>query len=177
MTPSQVADLLLAAPVRCGTTRLLCIDGPAGSGKTTLAAAVAEEVEATVVHMDDLYAGWTGLDAGVAQASRIVEAIAVRRPVTYAPWNWHRSDRGDAVEVAPRPTLIIEGVGSGAGPVRDRASLVVWMDADEDVRKERALVRDGDSFAPHWAMWADQERTHFLRERTRERADLVLDTA
>ncbi|BBH18354.1 adenylate kinase [Nocardioides baekrokdamisoli] len=176
MTPPQVVDLLLAAPVRCGTTRLLCIDGPAGSGKTTLANAVAAELDATVLHMDDLYAGWSGLEAGVKQASRIAEAVALRRPVTYAPWNWHRSDRDYAIDVAPSPTLIIEGVGSGAGPLRDRASLLVWMDADEDVRQQRALARDGDSFAPHWTMWADQERVHFLRERTRERADLVLET-
>lgn len=176
MTPARVLDLLLAAPTRCGTTRLLCIDGPAGSGKTTLASAIAAEVDATVLHMDELYAGWDGLEAGVRQATRIVEAVAVRRPVTYAPWNWHRSDRGDAVEVPPRPTLIIEGVGAGAGPLRARASLVVWMDADEDVRKGRALDRDGDSFAPHWQSWAAQEHTHFLRERTRERSDVQIDT-
>lgn len=176
MTPARVLDLLLAAPPRCGTTRLLCIDGPAGSGKTTLATAIAAEIDATLLHMDDLYAGWTGLEAGVKQASRIAEAVAIRRPVTYAPWNWHRSDRDDAVDVPHRPTVIIEGVGAGAGPIRNWASLVVWMDADEDVRKHRAVARDGDSFAPHWKAWAEQERAHFLRERTRERADLVLDT-
>lgn len=176
MTPARVLDLLLAAPPRCGTTRLLCIDGPAGSGKTTLAEAIASEVDATLLHMDDLYAGWSGLEAGVTQASRIADAVAIRRPVTYAPWNWHRSDREYAVEVAQRPTLIIEGVGSGARPVRGWASLVVWVDADEDVRKRRALARDGDSFAPHWKAWAAQEHVHFLRERTRERADLVLET-
>lgn len=176
MTPTRVLDLLLSAPARCGTTRLLCIDGPAGSGKTTLATVIADEVEASVVHMDDLYAGWDGLEAGVKQAARIAEAVAVRRPVTYAPWNWKRSDRGDAVLVEQRPTLIIEGVGSAATPLRALASLVVWLDADEDVRRERALARDGDSFAPHWADWAIQERAHFARERTRERADLILGT-
>lgn len=175
MTPARVLDLLLSAPPRCGTTRLLCIDGPAGAGKTTLAAEIAAHVDASLLHMDDLYAGWNGLEAGVKQAARIAEAVAVRRPVTYAPWNWHRSDRDLPVEVVQRPVLILEGVGSGAGAIRSRASLVVWMDADEDVRQQRALARDGESFAPHWTAWAAQEHTHFLRERTRERADLVLD--
>lgn len=176
MTPARVLDLLLSAPPRCGTTRLLLIDGPAGSGKTTLATAIGADVDATLLHMDDLYAGWAGLEAGVKQAARIAEAVAIRRPVTYAPWNWHRSDRDEVVEVEQRPILIIEGVGSGASPVRPLASLLVWMDADEDVRHQRALDRDGESFAPHWKAWAAQEHVHFTRERTRERADLILNT-
>jgi uridine kinase len=176
VTPSRVLDLLLAAPPRCGTSRLLCIDGPAGSGKTTLASAIAEETGATVLHMDDLYAGWGGLEAGVIQAARILDSLAIRRTATYAPWNWHRSDRGDVVEVAPAPIVILEGVGSGASAIRSKASLLVWMDADEDVRKACALARDGESFAPHWVEWAAAEHVHFLRERTRERADILIDT-
>ena len=42
---------------------LLAIDGPAGAGKTTLAAQLDKEFAATgtvrVVHLDDLYSGWT----------------------------------------------------------------------------------------------------------------------
>ena len=42
---------------------LLAIDGPAGAGKTTLAAQLEKEFSATgsvrVVHLDDLYSGWT----------------------------------------------------------------------------------------------------------------------
>jgi uridine kinase len=176
VTPTRVLDLLLSAPARCGTTRLLLIDGPAGSGKTTLAAAIEADVDATLLHMDDLYAGWSGLEAGVKQAARIAEAVAVRRPVTYAPWNWHRSDRSEAIEVEQRPILIIEGVGAGASTVRPLASLLVWLDADEDVRQQRAIERDGETFAPHWKDWAAQEHVHFTRERTRERADLILNT-
>ena len=59
MTPEALADRVLADPPRCGTIRLVCIDGPAGSGKTTLAAALAAAVRrrgrsVEVVHLDDL---------------------------------------------------------------------------------------------------------------------------
>jgi uridine kinase len=41
---------------------IIAIDGPAGAGKTTLAAtlslALAQDFTITVMHMDDLYAGW-----------------------------------------------------------------------------------------------------------------------
>ncbi len=42
---------------------LLAIDGPAGAGKTTLAAQLEKEHAASgsvrVIHLDDLYSGWT----------------------------------------------------------------------------------------------------------------------
>ena len=55
------------------------------------------------------------------------------------------------------------------------ASVLVWTEAPASVRKNRALDRDGDTFAPHWDAWAAQEDTMLARERTPQRADLVID--
>ena len=42
------------------TPSIIAIDGVAGSGKTTLATKLSEELSnAPVVHMDDLYNGWS----------------------------------------------------------------------------------------------------------------------
>ena len=38
-------------------TRLIAIDGPGGAGKTTLAARMAEELKAAVIHTDE-FASW-----------------------------------------------------------------------------------------------------------------------
>ena len=43
-----------ARPPTLGRGRLLCVDGPAGSGKTTLADEVRAITGAPVVHMDNL---------------------------------------------------------------------------------------------------------------------------
>jgi hypothetical protein len=56
----QVLALVAAGPARLSGGRLLCVDGPAGSGKTTLGAAVQDTTGATVVHLDELLDGWTG---------------------------------------------------------------------------------------------------------------------
>ncbi len=55
-----VLDRVLTGPSTLGPGRLVCIDGPAGSGKTTLAAAVESAApDAYVVHSDELLEGET----------------------------------------------------------------------------------------------------------------------
>ena len=54
-----MAQRVLAAPPTLGPGRLVCIDGPAGSGKTTLARAVEQAVQGSrLVQCDDLLHGW-----------------------------------------------------------------------------------------------------------------------
>ena len=65
-----IVGRVLGAPARLGPVRLVAIDGPAGSGKTTLAGALSDELvgrgaKAAVLHLDDLYDGWTGLEGSL----------------------------------------------------------------------------------------------------------------
>src|SRR3954447_22097903 len=53
---SDVAGRVLATPPTCGATRLVCIDGPSGSGKSSLAQRLAGPLgDPPLVQMDDLY--------------------------------------------------------------------------------------------------------------------------
>ena len=62
-------------------------------------------------------------------------------------------------------------------PAYDAVStLLVWLEAPLPLRRERALARDREDFAPHWDAWAASEGTVLARDRTRDRADLLLDT-
>ena len=64
-------------------------------------------------------------------------------------------------------------IGEVIAAARERGLL----EAPEPVRKARALARDGDVFAPYWDRWAADDTVVHARERTRERADLVIDRA
>ena len=55
-------------------------------------------------------------------------------------------------------------------------ALRVWVDAPTALRKERALSRDGETYAPHWDRWAAQEDAVYGAVRPWENADLVLRT-
>ncbi len=164
---------VLAAPPRCGSTKLVCVDGPSAAGKTELAAALAAALgDPPILSMDELYPGWDGLAAGVARLrTEVVAPLAAGRPAAYRRWDWARDTYGERRDLGIPPLLVVEGVGAGAAP---GASLLIWMDAPEEVRYRRAMERDGATYAPYWARWAAQERAHFAADRTADRADVHL---
>lgn len=180
-TPSDVAETLLhrarALPATLGAGRLVCIDGPAGSGKTTLAATVAELAGAPVVHMDALYDGWAGLPHVGDQLDSLLLPLAEHRTGHYLRYDWDLERYVETVAVEPAPLLVLEGVGSGARAHARLCTVLVWVEAPEDLRLARGLARDGAELEEHWRRWMRYEAEHFAREDTRERADLVVDGA
>lgn len=168
MTP--VGRILAAVPT--GLTRpVILIDGGAGAGKTTLAAALAQAWDGPlqVVGMDDFYPGWGGL----AEASRAV-AEQVLRPSDpgYRRWDWGRSKPAEWVPIDPGLPLLLEGCGALTPASRALADLGVWCDLDAAERERRAIARDGETFAAHWAEWRAQQAEHWRRHRPWELADL-----
>ncbi|MEZ0579939.1 4-amino-4-deoxy-L-arabinose transferase [Nocardioides sp. MH1] len=175
-TARLVLELAASRPPTLGETRLISIDGPAGSGKTTLAEMiVAREPTAHVVHMDDLYDGWTGLGSVSRQLSTLVRPLAMGRPGFYRRYDWLQGRFAETVDVEPPPLLVLEGVGSGVAELSTMITVLVWVTAPRALRRERGLRRDGDTIAPQWDGWMRQEDAHFAGQRTAERADLVVD--
>lgn len=174
----RVLELASSRPQTLGEGRLVCVDGPAGSGKTTLAGATAMAApDAVVVHMDDLYEGWDGLPTVDAQLANLLQPLSEGRTGRYRRWDWHADRWAEQVEVRPAPLLVIEGVGSGSLVAAPFTTVLVWVEAPYDLRMRRGIERDGDAFAPYWESWAAAEEEHFARHRTRERADLRVDGA
>jgi len=124
----------MSRPATLGPGRLICVDGPAGSGKTTLATALAEMTHAPVVHMDDLYAGWDGLTDGIAQLETILLPLVEGSPGSYRRYDWHAREFAETVLVPPSPLLVIEGFGSGAATYDGFRTALAWVDAPEEER-------------------------------------------
>jgi uridine kinase len=173
----RIRTALRSGVPRAGRTRVLAIDGRSGTGKTRLAAELSAELGAAVVSLEDLYGGWDGLDRGIdLLVSEVLEPLAAGRTARVPRYDWAARTWGEPVVLEPPEVLIVEGVGAGARRAAAFESLLVWLEAPTAVRKQRALDRDGETFAPYWDMWAAQEEAMLARERTQERADLVLRT-
>jgi uridine kinase len=173
---ARVLELARSRTATLHEARLVCVDGPAGSGKTTLAAQIAALVPGTTtVHMDDLYEGWRGLDRIDEQLGALLRPLAEGRAGSYRRWDWLDGTWAETVDVAPAPLLVVEGVGSGARAVADLVTVLVWIEAPASVRRTRGLERDGAAVAAHWDRFVLDETALFVRESTRDRADLVLD--
>ncbi|HEY0119806.1 MAG TPA: uridine kinase [Cellulomonas sp.] len=177
-----LADRTVDAPPRLGPVGMVALDGPAGSGKTTLAAAVAgalagRGVAAAVLHLDDLYEGWTGLEGSLwpRLSAQVLEPLRRGRPGRYQRYDWGAGGFDGWVDLPVPRVLVLEGCGSARRAADPSVVLRVWVQAPPDVRLARGLARDGEAARPHWLRWMADEAAHFARERTAERADVRLD--
>ncbi|MGK9147321.1 hypothetical protein KXS11_06835 [Plantibacter flavus] len=154
---------------------VLLIDGRSGTGKTTLASRVASSlVASTVIHMDDLYPGWDGLDEGARLLVEwILQPFVERRTGEWRRWDWDRSARAEGHVVPCDRPIIVEGCGASSIASRFRADHALWMEAPEPLREERLLGRgDGVDWLPGWTV---QEDAFLAREQPRLGADLIVD--
>ena len=173
----RVRNLARSRPPTVGETRLVCVDGPAGSGKTTLAAAVAAlEPAAVVVHIDDLLEGWDGLPGVTSQFDAFLLPLSRREAGSYRRYDWHAGAFAETVPVPVTPLLVVEGVGCGSLSHALWHTVLVWVEADDELRLARGLARDGEAMRPQWEQWMREEVGLFARERTRQRADVVVET-
>jgi len=156
---------------------LLAIDGPAGAGKTTLAAKLEAEysVHSSVrtIHMDDLYDGW---DDALGQSltdvlHNITAAHLSGDQCTIKLFNWHvmKFDREEVI--APTDYLILEGVGAAQKVVRDAGAITYWLDIDPETGLQRVLARDGAHIEKEMRQWQIQQSIHFAKDQTRENSE------
>ena len=139
---------------------VVMIDGYSGSGKSTLAAALARLVNGwQVLHLDDWYPGWDGLEAGADIARRIAADLRAGSASSYEAWDWENGATGATIPVPLAPTII-----EGCGAIEAEADLAIWIaDPGEEERRHRALARDGQTYAPHWQRWARQDLGRSLK--------------
>ncbi|MCG2802667.1 MAG: uridine kinase [Cellulomonas sp.] len=188
-----VVERSLAGRARLGRVRLVCVDGPAGSGKTTFAAALVTAFESALsgrvppgdaadppvrlVHLDDLYEGWTGLEGSLWPRLEAQVLDPLRRGLEgrYQRYDWTTARFAEWAPVAVPQVLVIEGCGSARRACDRSATTRVWVEAAPELRLSRGLARDGQGARAHWLAWMADEAAHFAEQDTRRSADVRLD--
>ena len=179
MFSPYVSDLLSALEMSQGDPITVLIDGPSGAGKT----AFAKELESawpssrlvTVLHLDDFYPGWDGLDSASAYVrDSIMLARMAGQSARWQSWDWATNSPGKWNEIPASCDIVIEGCGAITYQSARVASASVWVDADDDTRKLRALSRGGEDFDRHWDSWDAQFTDFVLRENPQAHASFVV---
>lgn len=172
-------DALVALVLRRATAPavrrpVVLVDGRSGSGKTTFGRALAAAWPggAQLVHLDDVYPGWHGLEA----ASRVVErGLLVDDAPGWTTWDWAESRPGGRRTLDPAAPLVVEGAGCLTRSAAPLATVSVWLELEAGERRRRALARDGEGYEPWWDVWAEQEARHLQREDPVALADVVAE--
>ena len=86
---AELAALIMGRPARLGRTRLVAVDGFAGSGKSTFAERLARELGAPVLHTDDLLEGWTDMVSFWPRLEAwVLDPLRQGRPGRYRRYDW-----------------------------------------------------------------------------------------
>jgi hypothetical protein len=179
-TDAGIAEILrrVAEIPRSAT---VLIDGPSGSGKTTLADRLLAAWPAPVpqlLRLDWMYPGWNGL---LAASRSLVDDVLIPRASgidgRWRRWDWNLHRPGEWSWLRADVGLVVEGCGALRRRPAGSEAVCVWIEADEAVRRERALARDAGGFDAHWEMWDAQWREYVRREHPARSADVRIDVA
>ena len=159
---------------------LIAIDGPAGAGKTTLAAKFFAEFSVdklvVVIHMDDLYDGWDDAlgDSLTSTLAKILQAYKTKSEFTLSIFNWSTMGFDSTRSFQPSEVVILEGVGAGQKVVRDAGATLYWLDIEPEIGLARVLQRDGFEIESQMRRWQITQDAHFARDATRLHADHII---
>jgi uridine kinase len=165
---------------------VVALDGGSGAGKTTIAEILMRLTDIALVPLDDFYqtvipeSEWPHKTVeerlnGVFDWSRVrSESLEPLRAGRAGRWHAFDFMRGlgkagtyslkkEVTEVAPAPTILLEGAYSASPPLRDLIDLAVLVDAQNKIRHLRAAARGDDAeFLAEWhQIWGEVETYYF----------------
>jgi uridine kinase len=183
----DIADAVRGKPAP--TTRLVAIDGPGGSGKTSLARAVAEWLDgAPVIHGDDFYrpmpdpererldaeAGYLRYFDGERLRAQVLAPLRSGTAACYQRYDWATNRLGvDWHEVAAGEFVIVEGVYTARPELASYYHLTTYVDTPREIclQRQRARGENPEDWIRRWRAAED----HYLRTtRPQTRVDLVV---
>lgn len=133
---------------------VLAIDGRCGSGKTTLAALLAQTLPCRVVHMDDFYLpfaarrpDWRTTPLGNMDLGRlrreVLEPARLGEEITYRAYDCPHDALRPALLLPPRPLTVVEGSYSLAPALRPYYDLTVFLTCSQAEQAARLQAREG----------------------------------
>ena len=168
------------------TQVIVAIDGFCTSGKTTLAARLAEHYDCCVVHMDDFFLRpeqrtpeRLAQPGGNVDYERFQEEVLLPLktglPFSYRPYDCGSRTLSQPVFVEPKRLTVIEGTYSHHPHFGAYCDLRVFLTVSPDVQHQRILQRPAFLHRRFFEEWIPMEHLYFDRFSIPAKADMVID--
>lgn len=164
--------------------RVISIDGPCASGKTTIGKLLSSFLECPCIHMDDYF-----LQAYQRTAQRleepggnidyerfhqeINEAWNQKQPIHMRSYDCSSQRLRKEVILEESPILIIEGSYAHHPYLDDMQAFKIFMDIKPSIQKERLQKRSPDKFLDFIEKWIPMEEKYFHAFSIKEKSDYV----
>jgi len=183
-----IVRLMVSRQADLGRPLFAALDGRSGTGKSTLAAAIAEQMDCTVIDGDAFYAGGTGLRAedplrlaaiciDWKKQRRVLQRLRSGQPARFRPFDWDAFDGSLAkrpVVLRPARFVLLEGVYAARTELAYIIDLRILLRTTDAVRAARLRAREGTIGA--WErQWHAAEAAYFDQAAAADRFDLVID--
>ena len=180
-----IVSLLEAHPER---PVLIALDGRCGSGKTTLAAQLAEQFPGRAVFHTDAYylppaqriPNWAETPCANMDLTRLREEVLVPAQAGAAVRSRAYSCREGAYLpeqcVPPAPLYILEGSYSHHPILAGFYDLKVFVTCSKEEQARRLQTREGERYENFVRRWIPLEEAYFAQCRVEALADLLWDT-
>lgn len=165
---------------------LVAIDGGSASGKSTLGAALAEELQATLIHMDDFFLPMEmRTEERFAQPggnvhwervrAEVLEPIRQGKGPEYGVFDCSVMAVNKTVRAEVRDVVIVEGAYSLHPMLREYYDLRVLVEVEETLQKERILHRNGEQMLRRFLTeWIPLENAYFAACRVKDCCHIIL---
>ena len=181
----KISALLSARPA---APVLVALDGRCGSGKTTLAAQLAQQFpQSIVVHTDDFYlppadrvAGWEHIPCANMDLKRLrAEVLPPARAGLAVPYRAYSCREGAYLPrqlFAPQPLVLVEGSYSHPPALADCYDLKVFVTCSREEQASRLMAREGERYPNFTSRWIPLEEGYFAEFAIEQAADILMDT-
>lgn len=155
-----------------GGPAAVAIDGRCGSGKTWLAARLAERWPCRVVHMDDFYLpmerrapDWMETPAGNMDLHRLQEEVLARFAAgtlrAYRPYDCRGGRFLPPVPLPDSPLLVLEGSYSHHPALAVPGALKLFLTCSRKEQERRLRLREGERFSAFETRWIPMEERYY----------------
>ena len=171
-----------AAPV------VLALDGRCGSGKTTMAAALAEQFpDSIVLHTDDFYLppadrvpGWEQTPCANMDLARLRDEVLAParagKPVLYRAYSCREGAYLPPRVLGPAPLVILEGSYSHHPSLAPYYDIKVFVTCSAEEQMRRLRAREGKRYLNFVQRWIPLEEEYFTDYAIERNAEMAVVT-